>query len=367
MKHTITLAIIACMISCETKKTLPQLSKPGEGAYVSGELIYALDNKPTPECHASTIVETPSGIVAAFFAGTNERHEDVGIRVSRLENGQWSRPEEVTNGIQDSTLRYPTWNPVLFLPKGGPLMLFYKVGSDPRSWWGMMMTSNDDGRTWSKPSKLGEDKTIGHLIGPVKNKPIQLEDGSILCPSSTEMKAPEGDEVIWKVHFEITRDLGKTWEVVGPINDGITFDAIQPSILRYADGKMQILCRTRQDVVGESWSGDNGRTWSTLTGTSLPNPNAGTDAVTLSDGRQLLVYNHTTHEGEEPKDRNMLNVAISSDGKEWKPVMTLENIPNESGYSYPAVIQASDGMVHITYTYNRESIKHVLLDPAKLN
>jgi predicted neuraminidase len=364
MKISTIIAIMISIVACTTKNSLPPLSRPGEGAYVSGELIYPLDDKPTPQCHASTIVETPSGFVCAFFAGTHERNNDVGIRLSRFENGQWSRPEEVVNGVQNDSLRYPTWNPVLFLPKGGPLTLYYKVGPDPRSWWGMMMTSNDDGRTWSTAVKIGEDSTIGDLIGPVKNKPVQLDDGTIICPSSTEKL--DGDGVIWKVHFEITRDTGKTWEVVGPINDGIGFDAIQPSILLHEGGKLQILCRTEQNVISESWSEDNGRTWSPMMATSLPNPNAGTDAVALADGRQLLAYNHTTDDGPEPKDRNMLNLAVSSDGKQWKPVMTLENVPNESGYSYPAIIQASDGMVHITYTYNRESVKHVVVDPSKL-
>jgi predicted neuraminidase len=365
MRSIFTIVIVVSLLSCTAKKSLPPLAKPGEGAYVSGELIYPLDNKPTPECHASTIVQTPSGIVAAFFAGTHERHNDVGIRISRLVDGDWTASEEIANGVQDSSLRYPTWNPVLFLPGDGPLMLFYKVGPDPRSWWGMLMTSNDDGKTWSQPVKLGEDAKTGHLLGPVKNKPFQLDDGTIICPSSTEIKTTD-DDTLWKVHFEITRDLGKTWEVVGPINDGIEFDAIQPSILRYEDGRLQILCRTRQDVISESWSEDNGKTWSPMKATSLPNPSAGTDAVTLNDGRQLLAYNHTTDQGDEPKDRNMLNLAISSDGKQWTPVMTLENVPNESGYSYPAIIQASDGMVHVTYTYNRETIKHVVIDPSKL-
>src|SRR6478609_11213455 len=346
------------------KFLLPPLSHPGEGAYVSGELIYPLDDKPTPECHASTIVETPSGFVSAFFAGTKERDPDVGIRVSRLVDGKWTRPEEVANGVQNKTLRYPTWNPVLFLPKSGPLMLFYKVGPDPRNWWGMLMTSTDDGKSWSKPVKLGEDKKIGLLLGPVKNKPVQLADGTIICPSSTESMV--GEDTFWKVHFEVTKDLGKTWEVIGPINDGVEFDAIQPSILQYADGKMQILCRTKQNVVSQSWSEDNGKTWSKMAATVLPNPSAGTDAVTLKDGRQLLVYNHTTREGKEPNARNMLNLAISSDGIDWKPVMTLENVPAKSGYSYPAIIQAADGMVHITYTYWRESVKHVVIDPSKL-
>jgi predicted neuraminidase len=96
--------------------------------------------------------------------------------------------------------------------------------------------------------------------------------------------------------------------------------------------------------------------------TSLPNPNAGTDAVTLKDGRQMLVYNHTIRGNDFPSDRNMLNIAISEDGKSWEPVMTLER--QEGEYSYPAVIQAHDGLVHITYTYRRQSIKHVVIDPS---
>lgn len=343
---------------------LPEKAKAGEGAYISGELIYSLDNKPTPETHASTLVETPSGIVAAFFSGTYEKHPDVGIRVSRLEGGEWTWPEEVANGVQNDTLRYPCWNPVLFLPKGGPLQLFYKVGPSPREWWGMLITSEDDGKTWSEPVKLGEDDKIGHLLGPVKNKPVQLDDGTIIHPSSTEMMV--NDEDLWRVHFEISRDNGEIWEVVGPINDGKTFGAIQPSVLTYEDGRLQVLCRTREGVISQSWSDDKGKTWSEMTATDLPNPNSGTDAVTLRDGRQLLIYNHSTKEGEEPKGRNLLNLALSVDGKEWDPVMTLENEPLKAGYAYPAIIQSEDGLVHITYTFGRESIKHVVIDPEML-
>jgi predicted neuraminidase len=346
------------------KYHLPPLAKPGEGAYLKGELIYPLDNTPTPQTHASTLVETPSGMVSAFFAGTHERNPDVGIRVSRLENGNWTRPEEVANGVENDTLQYPCWNPVLFLPEGGPLQLYYKVGPSPREWWGMLITSEDDGRTWSDPVKLGEDEKIGHLLGPVKNKPVQLEDGTIIHPSSTEVQ--EDGEDKWRVHFEISKDKSQSLDVIGPINDGEEFDAIQPSILTYPDGKLQILCRTRQNVISQSWSEDQGQTWSEMTATDLPNPSSGTDAVTLADGRQLLIYNHSTKEGEEPKGRNILNLALSTDGKDWNPVMTLENEPIDDGYAYPAIIQAEDGLVHITYTYNRRSIKYVVIDPEQL-
>jgi predicted neuraminidase len=250
----------------------------------------------------------------------------------------------------------------LFKADNGKLLLFYKVGPNPRDWWGMLTTSENNGRTWSKPIKLGEDEKVGHLLGPVKNKPIQLEDGSIVCPSSSEVR--KGHEDLWRVHFEITKDYGKTWEVIGPINDGVEFGAIQPSILTYPDGKMQVLCRSRQQVITESWSDDKGLTWSTMTATELPNPNSGTDAVTLTDGRQLLIYNHSIRKGGFPNGRNILNLAISIDGKKWKPVMTLERQKGE--YSYPAIIQSKDGKVHLTYTYQRKGVKYVVLDPNKL-
>ena len=347
---------LLCAAGLVTAAELPPLAKPGQGALLSANLIYSMGNRPTPQCHASTIAETPTGLVAAWFAGTREKHSDVGVRISRLVNDKWTTPVEVADGSEGEDREYPCWNPVLFQPKKGPLMLFYKVGPTPSRWWGMLLTSKDGGKTWGNRRKLGKDDKVGHLIGPVKNKPIQLADGTILCPSSTEHKG-------WRVHFEATRDFGKTWKVIGPINDGKEFGAIQPSILTYADGRMQVMCRSQQKVVTQSESKDGGKTWSKMTASKLPNPNAGTDAVTLKDGRQLIVYNHTVRRLEFPSGRNMLNVAISTDGKNWKPVLTLERAPGE--YSYPAVIQTRDGKVHITYTWQRISVKHAVLDPAK--
>ncbi len=336
---------------------IPPLAEPGKGALLTSELIYPLDNKPTPQCHASTIVETRSGLAAAWFGGKFESSPDVGIWLSLHDGKRWLKPVEVANGGQDGGKRYACWNPVLFQPANGPLLLFYKVGPSPSRWWGMLITSADDGTTWSPPRKLGDDAKIGHLLGPVRSKPIQLKDGTILCPSSSEHDG-------WRVHFEMTRDLGKTWEVIGPINDGKEFSAIQPTALTYADGRIQVLCRSRQGVLTQSWSRDGGRTWSPMTATTLPNPNAGADAVTLHDGRQLLIYNHTTSRGAFPAGRNMINVAISADGVQWTPLLTLERSNGE--FSYPAMIQSADRKVHMTYTYERRSIKHVVVDAEQL-
>jgi len=321
----------------------PVFAAPQPGLVKSG-FIY--ETAPFPECHASTIAEPPGGLVAAWFGGTGERNPDVGIWVSRQEDGKWTPPVEAANGVQSEAKRYPCWNPVLFQPKAGPLMLFYKVGPSPSSWWGMLMTSTDGGKTWSKPQRLPEG-----IVGPIKNKAVQLSNGDILCPSSTEDKG-------WRVHFERTHDLGQTWQATEPVNEGREIGAIQPTILVHRDGRLQALVRTRQGKIGQVWSEDQGKTWGKMTLTTLPHPNSGIDAVTLKDGRHLLVYNHTT------RGRSPLNVAISTNGADWQAALVLENTPGE--YSYPAVIQTSDGNVHITYTWKRLRVRHAVVAPENL-
>lgn len=313
------------------------------------EFIY--DSAPFPQCHASTLAETSQGLTAAWFGGTHEKNADVGIWFSRRAVGSWTTPVEVANGVQftraDGTVqRHPCWNPVLFQPRSGPLMLFYKVGPDPRTWWGMLMTSNDCGATWSEPRRLPE-----RIDGPVKNKPVQLPNGDLLCGSSTE---DDG----WRVHFEVTSDLGLTWRRIGPVNDGREIGAIQPSILFTGGEGLLALGRSRQGKVFQIASGDFGKTWGTMSLGGLPNPNSGTDAVTLADGRHLIIYNHTR------KGRSPLNVAVSKDGESWEAALILENDPVE--FSYPAVIQTSDGLVHFSYTWQRTKVRHVAADPTKL-
>jgi predicted neuraminidase len=208
----------------------------------------------------------------------------------------------------------------------------------------MLTKSEDGGQTWSTPRRLP-----GEIIGPIKNKPVQLPNGDILCPCSTESQG-------WRVHFERTRDLGLTWEGGAAVNDGKAIGAIQPSILFHQGGRLQAIGRTRQKRIFEIWSKDSGKTWGEMTLTTLPNPNSGIDAVTLRDGRQALVYNPTE------RGRSPLRVAVSADGKEWKDMLTLETEPGKE-FSYPAMIQTADGLVHVVYTWKRQRIKHAVIDP----
>jgi predicted neuraminidase len=236
----------------------------------------------------------------------------------------------------------------------------------------MMMSSHDGGLNWGRPQRLPPG-----VLGPVKDKPIQLSDGSILCGSSTE-DSVQG----WQVHVESTSDLGRTWKIVGPINRSGEFNAIQPTLLINPDGRLQLLCRTKEMIVATAWSSDRGASWTRLAPSGLYAPNSGIDAVTLSDGRQLLVYNfrsgprtgppapntafRLSRHGEDWGARWPLNLALSRDGLHWTQGLTLEDQPRPNGYAYPAVIQTRDGLVHITYTWNRQRIKHVVLDPRML-
>ena len=316
-----------------------QNDNPKEIKILRSEFIY--ESAPFPECHASTLVETGDGILAAWFGGTRERNPDVSIYTARLSGESWSTPEMVADGVVDENLRYPTWNPVLFQNKPDQLTLFYKIGPSPREWWGAYKTSSDEGKTWSDEIKLEEG-----FLGPIKNKSVFLPNGDILHPSSFETNK------VWTIHVEKSDSNLENWRKI-EIENG-SFNAIQPTVLFLPDGKIQLLSRTQEGKVGINYSEDQGETWSRVKGSSLPNNNSGVDGITLKTGYHLLVCNPLQ------KGRNKLSLMGSEDGNTWEELLVLED-QSSGEFSYPAIIQAKNGTVHLTYTYNRKRIKYVSL------
>ncbi|MGB0578609.1 MAG: sialidase family protein [Limisphaerales bacterium] len=321
-------------------------------AQQSGILVkeHVFDQAPFAQCHASTIAEGKNGLVIVWFAGTREKNPDVGVWVSRQVDGKWTAPVEIDKGLAKSPdgkeEDFAAWNPVLFQRPDGDLYLYYKLGLNPREWWGVYKTSSDGGKTWS-----GRKDLPTNIFGPIKNKPVLLKDGTLLSGSSTE---DEG----WRVHFEWTKDWGKTWKRTKAINDGKIVGAIQPALLTLRDGSVMALGRSQQNQIWQSRSTDKGKTWSDLRLLDLPNPNSGIDAVTTKKGLHVIVYNHTL------RGRSPLNVAVSQDGAIWEAAAVLEH--KEGEYSYPAVIQTKDGLIHITYTWLRKRVNHIVLDLEKL-
>jgi predicted neuraminidase len=311
------------------------------------EAEFIFDVSPVASVHAATVVEAPGGgLLAAWFGGSFEGHEDVGIWLAETrDRRRWSEPRLVADGVEANGKRFSCWNPVLHRSRDGALSLFYKVGPSPRRWWGMVARSRDGGRSWDPPERLPDG-----VLGPIKNKPVETADGLLISPSSSEHDG-------WRVHLEYSNDGGRSWRAGKPLNSGRDFAAIQPCILAFAGG-FQLLCRSRQGVVTECRSAD-GLHWSKMRATALPNPDSGIDAVVLADGRGLVVYNHSA------RKRTPLNVAVSRDeGRSWAPMLVIELEAGE--FSYPAVIVDAAGAVQIVYTWNRQTIRHVTVDPREV-
>ena len=377
------------------------------------ETSFLYERAPFASPHAATIVETQQGeLVAAYFGGTYERNPDCNIWVqilngrgtrcfgrgtesevrgaryevrsaryansqelransqqSRAEEGGWSAPILAADGGGVAC-----WNPVLveipdsLLPlsrgsqRGSELWLFYKVGVNVKSWTGWLTKSRDGGRTWSQPEPLPEG-----FLGPIKNKPLLLGD-RLLCGSSTEADG-------WRFHVEILDLKTNRWHYVGPVESTLAaptlhpdtlapIDCIQPSFLQLRDGRLQVLMRSKNGRLATSFSSDRGETWTPVTLSELPNNQSGTDAVTLHDGRHVLVYNDfATIPGTPKGPRTPLSVAISSDdGRSWQHLCTLESSP-VGEYSYPAVIEGRDGSIHVVYTWRRQRIAYKRLKP----
>ncbi|WP_293913480.1 MULTISPECIES: exo-alpha-sialidase [unclassified Sphingobacterium] len=308
------------------------------------------ENRYFAQCHASTLAETASGeILASWFGGTHEGNKDVAIWSSAFDGQKWSVPKQIADGISNDTVQYACWNPVLFKAKeDNTLYLYYKVGPNPREWWGAVKTSADNGKTWSSASLLPKG-----ILGPIKNKPLELSNGIILSPSSVEVT-----EDRWIGHVERSDDQQKSWASY-PIDHNSPFNIIQPSIVQHADGRLQVLCRSKEGFVMTSWSSDEGKNWSALSKTNLINPNSATDAIRIKNGF-LIVYNPDIPGKDWWEGRAKLRVAYSKDGITWKDILVLED-EDKGEFSYPTIIQDTKGLVHITYTYNRRNIKHIIL------
>lgn len=349
----------------------------------SEQNIFEPDSGPWSGSHAATIVQTTDGTIIAGWRRDIDRVANNEAWMSTLENGRWTLPRILATGSESGD-DYTLENIVLFQPRNGPLMLFYYVG--PQSFllrkdmakpltnmWGVVRTSTDNGRTWSKPVALGEDPRIagGRLCGPTKNPPLQLPDGTILAPSSNEpgVKRVEREfrNLTW--HFEKSADLGKTWSVVQVLPANL-FRAIQPGFLVLGGGKLIALGRNegQGSDTPMATSDDWGATWSEIRGlAALPQSHSGICPRTLRDGTHICILN-TPVPGRPPRDR--LDLMVSTNGVNWTLGLTLNPAGDAKVAHYPQAIQTADGKLHVVFTYGNQAgaghwrenvIRHVVL------
>ncbi len=329
---------------------------------------FVMEDLPTAFCHASTIIKLKSGgLLCCWFGGTHEGEPDVAIYAAKkacgdgLEKNQgvWRKPIKLADGAEAN------WNPVLFYGKDNTLMLFYKHGQKIAQWQTFIMTSADDGETWSEPQELVAGDSSGGR-GPVRNKPIRLQNGRIVAGASTE-------HGIWQAFADLSDDDGLSWhkstaigiaklaytagEKTAHSNIAVSQQSfygrgvIQPSLWQSDDGSVHMLLRSSEGFVYRSDSFDNGETWCSAYPLALPNNNSGLDLVRTAGGKFFLVCNPVAANWGQ---RSPLSLFVSQDdGKNWQKLIDLETEMAE--FSYPAII-ADGEEIYLTYTWKRKNI-----------
>ena len=318
------------------------------------------------DCHSSCTIETSPGILCTVWKGGPGKGmsnvditRNVGIWVSLFENGKWDTPKQIVQAPNSIC-----WTPVLAKYPSGELVLFYRVGADPRHTISLTKSSLDGGVHWSKAEILPAG-----IVGPTKSKPVFDSEGNMICGSSVEAGSPEDDLKATACWVEILSPDHR-WTKHGPIEiPEKRFGCIEPALFWGNNGILKMLCRDRSnrvDLEGWIWAAesfDQGKTWSELKKTALPNPDAGITTLSLDSGNTILLYNNSHTE------RYPLTLALSKDyGNSWTPLFNLE----EGSGEFPSAALDSQGFVHVTYAFTpvgktQRRIKHVVLDLKKID
>jgi len=277
---------------------------------------------------------------------------------SRNETGGgwiWSTPLEVAKPLGSSY-----WNPVLNLLPNGKITLFYKSGTTPTSWIGELLFVDENGNSLTEPQSL-----IDNEIGPVKNKCINWNIDLVICPSSTESSGGKGYAHIDSFVPSTNASAVASSYVTGQPLVATGVRLIQPTLFVVKNGTIRALMRSSNGFVWYSDSTDIGYSWSAPQNSSIPNPDSDIDAIGTSTSGIYLAYN------PERSGRTILSIGQSDDGLNFEQQIVLENNPSGT-FSYPSIIQTSDGHLHVVYSWNDgrqrvnpwngATIKHVELD-----
>lgn len=317
----------------------------GEEAYACREDIHPQDPD-YPEVHVASLEEAPNGdLLYSFYAGTREKADDVATYMARLPKGstEWEEPKVIFDEPDK-----PDGNAVLWNDGHGKIHLFFStiMGDGWTEAILRKMTSEDNGLTWSEPTMVREE--WGWLFG---TKPFRMSNDEVIVPIYNETN--------WSSGYYISDDNFRTWYSY-PENDldwpRSPNGAIQPATVELEPGHLLTYMRTRDSLIYKTESFDYGRTWTEAEPTDLPNNNSRVALLKLNSGNLLLAYN-PVQSGRSP-----LRLALSEDGGEtWSAGVDVETEPGAE-FSYPYLLQTSDGSIHLAYTHRRESMRHIVFN-----
>ena len=315
--------------------------------------------------HAANLLVLPSGdLLLTYYAGIYERGADESIVVARLRKGstKWTEPV-----IASHHADWANQNPLLFLAPDKTVWLFHttqKGGHDQQHDIVYGLKSTDEGHGWSEPI------TVFPQEGLYTRQPLVVFQNKWLFPvyhsagGSITSNAQKDQSYV-----EVSSDSGATWKECDVAGSG---GYVQMNIVPTSAGHLEAFYRSRfADWIYKSESSD-GCNWSAPEKTKLPNNNASIQAVALKDGHLAMIFNNTQAELKpehaDTASRRILSIALSEDGgKTWPWIRDIENpaisqpiLPLEDAeYSYPSIVESADGMIHVAYTFRRETIKYM--------
>jgi len=357
------------------------------------------------QTHASSVIELKDGRIRAFwFSGSSEGAKDVEIHSAVFDPAreQWSNEQTVATreGTEQSLMRYISklGNPVAARAADGTLWLYY-VTVSMGGWAGSSITamsSGDEGATWSPARRLITSPFL-NISTLIKGAPFSYSDGTMGLPVYHEFIGKFGE----LLHFDRTGKIIDKQRLSAGKDHGL-----QPVLLTRNTNEALVLMRHTGDehrkVISVSTS-DGGQHWTEPQKSALSNPDAALSALSLPDGRMLAVLNN------QEQGRDALSLVVSTDGGDnWQNVFNLEDqrgqqldeahylktatglikdvVATDVGeyvtstkaaictgngcrfeFSYPYMIQASNGDFHLVYTWNRSFIKHVWFTQAWLD
>jgi predicted neuraminidase len=349
----LTIPVVPDNLRLSNSELPTQLVKPIEPKTVASHFV---SNGQTRSVHVSSAVELSNGDLLGFwYGGSREGHRDVVILQSRFEqqHQRWTEPKAIISREQvaDSQWRYIKKVGNSNVTRVGDRLVIVFVTVSVGGWATAHMNvtwSDDEGETWSKPKRLVTSPFF-NVSTLVRNKGFALADEQTLAmPVYHELNgywpqlllmSSEGDIYLQRSFATDGLSLAPAMVPISHTEFGVFMRAGERGFVRRAD----------IDIKGNQIA--------ETVDTQVINPNASLDALRLRDGRWLMVTN------PNKTDRKRLSLWQSDDqGKQWQEVLVLENSTAEKAeFSYPWILQASDGLVHVVYTWEREEIRHQII------
>jgi len=311
--------------------------------------------------HASSVTELADGsILAVWYGGSREGAADVKLFQSLLRpnTGNWTEPEALITPdmVSRDLARYvqKIGNPVLHVDNKNRVWVFF-VTVSVGGWSGSSLNyiiSEDQGKHWSTTKRLNTSPFF-NVSTLVKGQPFNFHDGSIGLPVYHELMGKFG---------ELLR-IDNKGSILSKYRISFGRKSLQPSIAVLDEKNALVLMRytgASPRRILAATTRDGGITWSDAKKLSLPNPNSGL-MVRNADNTLLLVFNNTEH------GRHILSLATSHDkGRHWKVIHDFEHSSAESKdrFSYPYFIRSGNGNYHLTYTWKKHRIKHVIFNDS---